>query len=102
MIGAVVEHGKYVIERPTHTLSAVLAKSGSVTIDLELAQIMVIRGLRREKVWLRDLNDHPKMDIAMQSGDRLLIEMATSAFTSRVATGSQGRIPFPTQTILAI
>ena len=42
------------------------------------------------------------MDIALRGGDRILIEMATRAFNSLGATGSQGRIPFPTQTISAI
>ena len=79
-----------------------LAKSGGVDIDPEFVQITVIRGLRREKVWLRDLYDHSEMDIALRGGDRILIEMAKRAFISLGATGSQGRVPFPTQTISAI
>ncbi len=102
VIGAVQGQGIYVIERPTRTLSAMLAKSGGVTIDPELAQVTVFRGVRREKVWLRDIYDYPEMGIALRGGDRILVEMDTRAFTSLGATALQGRIPFPTQTISAI
>ncbi len=102
IIGDVVRQGIYVIERSTRTLTAMLPKSGGVNIDPELVQITVIRGLRREKVWLRDLYDHPEMDIALRGGDRVLLQRATRAFTSLGATGSQGRVPFPTQTVSAL
>ena len=51
---------------------------------------------------LQDLYGHPEMDIALRGGDRILIEMATRAFNSLGATGSQGRILFTTQAISAI
>ena len=41
------------------------------------------------------------MGVALRGGDRFLIEMAARAFTLLGATGAQGRIPFPTQTISA-
>lgn len=50
IIGAVIGQDIYVLERPTRTASAMLAKSGGVNMYPELAQITVIRGLRREKV----------------------------------------------------
>ena len=50
----------------------------------------------------QDLYGHPEMDIALRGGDRILIEMATRAFNSLGATGSQGRILFTTQAISAI
>jgi polysaccharide export outer membrane protein len=53
-------------------------------------------------VWFQDLYDHPNMDIALRGGDRILVETDTRAFTTLGATGSQGRVPFPTQTISAV
>ena len=102
IIGAVGGQGIYVIERPTRTLSAMLAKAGGVAIEPEVAQITIMRGPRREKVWFQDLYDHPNMDIALRGGDRILVETDTRAFTSLGATGSQGRVAFPTQTISAV
>ncbi len=102
IIGAVGGQGVYAIERPTRTLSAMLAQAGGVTIEPEVAQITVIRGAKREKVWFQDLYDHPKMDIALRGGDRILVETDTRAFTTLGATGAQARVPFPTQTISAI
>lgn len=102
IVGAVGGQGIYVIERPTRTLGAMLAKAGGVTIEPEVAQITVIRNKRREKVWFQDLYDHPDMDIALRGGDRILVETDTRAFTSLGATGTQGRVSFPTQTISAI
>ena len=102
IVGAVGGQGIYVIERPTRTLGAMLAKAGGVTIEPEVAQITLIRNKRREKVWFQDLFDHPEMDIALRGGDRILVETDTRAFTSLGATGKQGRVSFPTQTISAI
>ncbi len=73
-----------------------------VTIEPEVAQITVIRGNRRDKVWFQDLFQHPEMDIALRGGDRILVESDTRAFTVLGAAGSQARVSFPTQTISAI
>lgn len=102
IIGAVGGQGIFLIERPTRTLGAMLARAGGVTIEPEVAQITVIRNKQREKVWFQDLYEHPEMDIALRGGDRILVETDTRAFTSLGATAKQGRISFPTQTISTI
>ena len=102
VIGAVVQQGIYPIERPTRTLGAMLARAGGVTIEPEVAQITILRGSLLEKVWFQDLYNHPKTDIPLRAGDRVLVETDTRAFTSLGSTGTQARIGFPTQTISAI
>ena len=102
LIGAVGGQGIYAIERPTRTLSAMLSQAGGVTIEPEVAQITVIRGNKREKVWFQDLFQNPEMDIALRGGDRILVETDSRAFTVLGAAGTQARVPFPTQTISAI
>ena len=102
LIGAVGGQGVYAIERPTRTLSTMLARAGGVTIVPEVAQVTLIRGNKREKIWFQDLYDNPDMDITLRGGDRILVETDTRAFTSLGATGAQARVPFPTQTISAI
>lgn len=96
------DQGIYVIERPTFTLGAILAKAGGVTLEPGVAQITALRNKHREKVWFQDLYDHPNVDVALRGGDRITVETDTRAFKSLGATAKQGRISFPTQTTSAI
>lgn len=102
LAGAVGGQGVYPIERPTRTLAAMLASAGGVTIEPEIAQVTVIRGNARGKIWLKDLFDHPELDIALRAGDKILVEEDTRAFTALGATGSQDRVTFETQTLSAL
>jgi polysaccharide biosynthesis/export protein len=54
-----VAQGVYPIERPTRTLSAMLARAGGVTIDPETAIVRVTRNGHTGKVWLLDLYENP-------------------------------------------
>ncbi len=102
LIGAVTGQGVYPIERPTRTLSAMLAAAGGVSIAPEVAQITVIRGGERSKVWFQDLFKYPEFDIALRGGDRILVEKDSRSFTALGATGAQARVPFETHTLSAI
>ncbi|WP_295455590.1 polysaccharide biosynthesis/export family protein, partial [uncultured Pseudophaeobacter sp.] len=70
LTGAVGGQGVYAIERPTRTLSTMLARAGGVAIEPEIAQITVIRGGEQGKIWFQDLFNHPELDIALRGGDR--------------------------------
>ncbi|KMK66489.1 polysaccharide biosynthesis/export family protein [Puniceibacterium sp. IMCC21224] len=102
LVGAVGGQGVYAIERPTRTLSAMLARAGGVTIVPEIAQVTVQRGGESGKIWFQDLYEHPGMDIALRGGDKILVEEDTRAFTALGATGTQARVPFETQTLSAV
>ncbi len=102
LVGAVGGQGVYPIERPTRTLATMLAKAGGVTIKPEIAQITVIRGSQRGRIWFQDLYDHPQLDIALRAGDRILVEPDTRAFTALGATSKQSRVPFETQNLSAL
>ncbi len=102
LVGSVAGQGVYPIERPTRTLSAMLARAGGVTIPPEVAQITLIRGDKRGKIWFQDLYDNSDLDIALRDGDRILVEEDTRAFTALGATGAQNRVPFQTQTLSAL
>ena len=99
LIGGVGAQGVYPIDRPTRTLTAMLARAGGVTIETEIAQVVVTRGNRQGRVWLQDLYADPALDIALRAGDRILVEGDTRAFTALGATGAQNRVPFDSQTI---
>ncbi len=102
IVGAVAGQGVYPIERPTRTLSAMLAAAGGVAVDPEIARVTVVRGGQRGSIWFVDLYGHPGHDIALRGGDRIIVEQDTRTFTALGATGAQNRIPFESQSISAI
>ncbi|PYG27059.1 polysaccharide biosynthesis/export family protein [Pelagimonas varians] len=102
LIGSVGGQGVYAIERPTRTLTAMLARAGGITIVPEIAQVTVLRGDQTGKIWFQDLYKHPEVDIALRGGDRILVEEDTRAFTALGATGSQARITFESQSLSAV
>lgn len=102
LVGAVGAQGVYPIERPTRTLAAMLAQAGGVTIQPEIAQVTVIRGKSKGKIWFQDLFDNPQLDIALRGGDRILVEEDTRSFTALGATSAQARVPFDTQNMSAL
>jgi polysaccharide biosynthesis/export protein len=102
LVGAVGLQGVYPIERPTRTLSAMLANAGGVTIQSEIAQVTVIRGKHQGKIWFQDLYDYPQLDIALRGGDRILVEEDRRAFTALGATSQQARVSFETQDLSAL
>lgn len=102
LVGAVGGQGVYPIERPTRTLTTMLANAGGISIQPEIAQVTVIRGDKRSKVWLQDLYQNPKLDIALRGGDRILVEEDTRRFTALGATGGQTQVQFDSQTLSAV
>ncbi|MDI3335370.1 polysaccharide biosynthesis/export family protein [Defluviimonas aestuarii] len=102
VMGGVGGQGVYPIERPTRTLSAMLAKAGGVAIEPEIAQIVVTRGHHTGRIWLKDLYSNPQFDIALRPGDVILVEKDQRNFTAIGATGAQNRVHFETQELSAI
>lgn len=100
--GAAGSQGVFPIERPTRTLSSMLAKAGGVAIEPETAIIRVTRGGHTGSVWLVDLYENPALDIALRPGDQIVVEEDRRAFVTLGATGSQTRVEFETQTLSAI
>ena len=102
ILGGTGQQGIFAIERPTRTLSSMLARAGGVSISSEVAQITLTRGHHSSKIWFEDLFTNPKLDVALRSGDRIFVEEDKRAFTVLGATGAQNRIEFVTQTLTAI
>lgn len=100
--GVVGGQGVYPIERPTRTLSGMLANAGGVSIEPGIAIVRVIRGNQSGKVWLKDLYENPSLDIALRPGDRIIVEQDTRQFTALGATGGQQIVPFETETLSGI
>ena len=100
--GMVGGQGVYPIERPTRTLTSMIARAGGVAIEPAVAMVRVTRGGQTGKIWLEDLYANPSLDIALRAGDRVVVERDTRAFVAMGATGSQNRVPFETQTLSAI
>ena len=100
--GGVGAQGVYPIERPTRTLSAMLARAGGIAIEPEIAQVTVVRGETQGTIWFEDLYEHPAADIALRSGDRIIVKEDSRTFTALGATGAQNRVPFESKAISAI
>lgn len=102
VIGRVNTQGVYPIERPTRSLTAMLARAGGVSVPVQTAQISVSRGSVTDRVWLEDLFRHPQLDIALRGGDRVLVDQDQRRFTVLGATGTQSLVRFESPTISAI
>ncbi|WP_138465549.1 polysaccharide biosynthesis/export family protein [Poseidonocella sp. HB161398] len=100
--GSVGAQGVYPIERPTRTLSSMLAQAGGLTIESDIAQVTVLRGNQRGTIWFNSLFEAPQNDIALRGGDRILVEGDRRAYTALGATGSQTRINFNSQELTAM
>lgn len=102
LTGAVGAQGVYPIERPTRTLTAMLAAAGGVAVEPEIARIKVIRGTHVGEIWFEDLFDDPQADIALRGGDRILVEADQREFTVLGATGAQTQVQFESQVLSAV
>jgi len=102
VLGNTGAQGVFPIERPTRSLSAMLARAGGVAVDPETAQVTVTRHGRTGSIWLKDLYKNPRMDIPLRGGDVILVEKDTRTFTALGATGAQTRIDFDTPDLTAL
>ena len=94
VMGGVNAPGVYPIEAPTLRLSAMLAAAGGVALVPDVAQIKIERGGQTGRIWLQDLYDNPRYDIALRAGDRIIVEEDRRSFTALGATTGQSRVPF--------
>lgn len=94
--------GVYPIEAATRTLAAMLARSGGVSIDPDIAIIRLTRGNHSGKVWLKDLYENPALDIALRPGDKIVVEEDDRSFVALGATGAQNKVSFESETLSAL
>ena len=71
-----------------------LARAGGVKLVPDVAQIKIERGGQTGRIWLQDLYDNPRYDIALRGGDRIIVEEDRRSFTALGATTGQSRVPF--------
>ncbi|SDZ18038.1 polysaccharide export outer membrane protein [Jannaschia faecimaris] len=102
VVGGTSSQGVFPIERPTRTLTGMIAAAGGVAIPPDIALVNVKRGNRTETAYLSDLFKNPGMDIALRNGDTIFVEEDTRAFSVLGATGAQTRLEFQTEIITAI
>ena len=102
VMGDIGCQGVYAIERPTRTLSSMIARAGGVEVDPQIAQVTVTRGGHNGTARLIDIYDNPDMDIALRPGDVILVEADPRSFTAMGATGAQTRVKFESANLTAI
>ena len=69
-------------------------RAGGVALVPDVAQIKVERGGQTGRIWLQDLYDNPRYDIALRAGDRIIVEEDRRSFTALGATVGQSRVAF--------
>jgi polysaccharide export outer membrane protein len=94
--------GIYPIEAATRTLATMLAKSGGVAIDADIAIIRLTRGRHTGRIWLNDLYENPALDIALRPGDKIVVEEDSRSFVALGATGAQNKVDFDSETLSAL
>lgn len=102
VMGDIGGQGVYAIERPTRTLSSMIARAGGISVDPQIAQVTVTRGNHSGTARLIDIYDNPDMDIALRPGDVILVEADPRSFTAMGATGAQTRVKFESADLTAI
>ncbi|MDO5646456.1 polysaccharide biosynthesis/export family protein [Paracoccus sp. (in: a-proteobacteria)] len=102
VMGRVGSQGVYSIDRPTRTLSAMLARAGGVAIQPEIAVVTVKRGRETGRVWMTDLYGSTANDIAVRPGDLIVVEEDRRSFTALGALGGQTRVPMGSEMINGI
>ncbi|WP_299836728.1 polysaccharide biosynthesis/export family protein [uncultured Jannaschia sp.] len=102
IVGGAAGQGVYPIERPTRTLTAMIAAAGGVAVDPDIARVSVTRDGRTETAYLADLYRDPGADIALRDGDTIFIEADPRAYTVLGATGGQRRLEFETEVLSAV
>ncbi len=102
VMGGIARPGVYPIQAPTLRLTAMLAQAGGVSLVPDIAQVKIERRGKTGRVWLQDLYDNPRMDIALRPGDRIIVEEDRRAFTVLGATTKQERVPFNSQDMTAL
>lgn len=100
--GAVGSQGIYPIQRPTATLSGMLAAAGGVAVEPEIAQVTVLRGGHSGTIWYEDIFRAGHADISLRAGDRIFVEQDGRSFTALGATGQQSIVEFESQSISAL
>ena len=102
IMGGASGQGIFPIQRSTRRLSGMLASAGGVSADPAVTLISVTRGNHTGRIWLQDLFDNSRNNIALRDGDRIIVEEDRRAFTAMGATGSQSRLNFPTPELTAL
>ncbi len=102
IIGGVAAQGVYPIEPSTRRLTAMLAKAGGVVIEPDVAQIKIQRHGTTGSIWLQDLYDSKMADVALHSGDTIVVEEDRRSFTALGATGGQTQVPFSSKDLSVI
>lgn len=95
--GRVRQPGLYPIEPPTERLLAMLARAGGVAEDPEVIRLKLRRGAATGEIWVQDLYDDPRNDVALHAGDALIAERDRRIFTALGAVGKQATVPFPSR-----
>ena len=102
VMGGVADPGVYPLEIPTRRLTSMLAQAGGVAVVPDVAQIKIQRAGHTGRIWLQDLYDNPRYDVALRGGDRIIVEEDRRSFTALGAATKQARVQFNKRDMSAV
>lgn len=102
ILGSGSGQGVQTIDRNSRTLLQMLGKAGGIVSDGTAVTVTLSRGNLRETVFLDDILQDPRQDIALRDGDTLLVDRDRRFFNAFGATGSQRELTFNRSSISAM
>lgn len=98
----IASQGVYPLQRSSRRLMEMLATAGGISAPPEVARVIVLRNHIKGEIWFEDIYDNPQYDIALRSGDRVVVERDPRIFTVLGATGRQANVPFGKRDLSAL
>lgn len=94
--------GVYPIRRSSQRLMEMLATAGGITTPPQVSRIAVLRDQTKGEIWFEDVFDNPQYDIALHSGDSVIVQRDPRTFTALGAIGNQANVPFEMRNLSAL
>lgn len=102
LVSGVASPGVYPLEGRNVTVLELISMGGGVRGDLVNPQIRLMRGDAIYGTSIDRLYDNPRLDTALQGGDRVLVEEEERYFLALGAAGQERRVLFPTGHVTAL
>ncbi|SFM33954.1 polysaccharide export outer membrane protein [Shimia aestuarii] len=98
----IASQGVYPLQRSNRRLMEMLANAGGIAATPETTRVIVLRNQTKGEIWFEDIYDNPAYDIALQAGDRVVVERDPRMFTVLGATSKQANVPFEKRELSAL
>jgi polysaccharide export outer membrane protein len=99
LTGAIGKSGRYSLTSAHERLLDILAMAGGPTVDLEDADVRIVRNGHTGSIALGNLNAEDLANIVLAPGDRIEVRKAVRSYTVFGATDKVSQVPFGVRTL---